>query len=187
MFNMKNLSKMKNVKVIMTLMMSLITMSCFGQNSADSVYIVKETDDMSGKTHMSANRSFIVSNNASNTSDLKGFNIGYYILDNMPNGCLVLRMTGIGNCNENDEIIILFENGQRISKGSFASFNCKGDAYFEFSKSDMDILRKQPMSKIRVTNGRSHDSYTGDVEVKDKRYFIQLFYALDNMLISEKK
>jgi hypothetical protein len=43
------------------------------------------------------------------------------------------------------------------------------------------------MSKIRMTNGRSFDSYTGNVIAKDKRYFIQLLYALDNKLILEKK
>ena len=38
-----------------------------------------------------------------------------------------------------------------------------------------------------MTNGRTYDSYTGDVKQKDKRYFIQLLYALDNNLITEKK
>jgi hypothetical protein len=48
----------------------------------------------------------------------------------------------------------------------------------------MEMLRTLPMSKIRMTNGRSFDSYTGDVKAKDKRYFIQLLYALDKL---EKK
>jgi hypothetical protein len=38
-----------------------------------------------------------------------------------------------------------------------------------------------------MTNGRTYDSYTGDVKKKDKRYFIQVLYALDNNLIVNKK
>ena len=44
---------MENLKVMMmTLMMCLMTMVSFGQTSKDSVYVVKETDAMSGKTYV---------------------------------------------------------------------------------------------------------------------------------------
>ena len=55
------------------------------------------------------------------------------------------------------------------------------------NEKEIQLLRTQPISKIRMTNGRTYDSYTGDVKEKDKRYFIQLFYALDNKLLTEKK
>jgi hypothetical protein len=100
---------------------------------------------------------------------------------------ITVVMVGIGSCNENDEIIILFENGEKIVKKSWNSFNCDGEAYFNINELEMKLLRTLPMSKIRMTNGRSFDSYTGDVIAKDKRYFIQLLYALDNKLILEKK
>lgn len=208
-------SKMKNLKIMMmTLMMCLITMFIISRNQndtstknqsqsdnlrqkqiedslkvveqkriEDSVYLVKETDEMSGKTYVYGNRRFIVANDAGEV----GFRVGAYIRDNMSFGFISVTMIGIGSCNENDEIIILFENGERITKKSWLEFNCDGDAYFYMNKKEIQLLRTQPMSKIRMTNGWTYDSYTGDVKEKDKRYFIQLFYALDNKLLTEKK
>ena len=173
---------MKKVKVMMmTLMMCLMTMVSFGQNSADSVYVIKETDAMSNKTYVYGNRAFIVANDAGKV----GFRVDTYIRDNMSFGFITVTMVGIGSCNENDEIIILFENGEKITKKSWKDFNCEGEAYFNLTKKEIDLLRTQPISKIRMTNGRTYDSYTGDVKAKDKRYFIQLFYALDNKLYVE--
>ena len=184
MFNLKNVSKMKNLKVMMmTLMMCLMTMVSFGQTSKDSVYVVKETDAMSGKTYVYGNRAFIVANDAGKV----GFRVDTYIKDDLSFGMITVTMVGIGNCNENDEIIILFENGEKITKKSWKKFNCDGEAYFNMNEKEIQLLRTQPISKIRMTNGRTYDSYTGDVKEKDKRYFIQLFYALDNKLLTEKK
>ena len=214
MFNLKNVSKMKNLKVMMmTLMMCLMTMfivSCnqnntstknqsqsdnlrqkqiedslkvVEQTSKDSVYVVKETDAMSGKTYVYVNRVFFVAND-----EVKiGFWVDANIKDDLSFDMLFVAMFGIGSCNENDEIIILFENGERIIKKSWNEFNCAGKAYFNMSEKEIQLLRTQPISKIRMTNGRTYDSYTGDVKEKDKRYFIQLFYALDNKLLTEKK
>ena len=184
MFNLKNVSKMKNLKVMMmTLMMCLITMVSFGQTSKDSVYLVKETDEMSGRTHVKVNRAFSVANDEGTI----GFIVYPTIKDDLSFGTILVGMFGIGSCNENDEIIILFENGEKIIKKSWREFNCEGYAYFNMNEKEIQLLRTQPISKIRMTNGRTYDRYTGDVEEKDKRYFIQLFYALDNKLLTEKK
>ena len=184
MFNLKNVSKMKNLKVMMmTLMMCLITMVSFGQTQEDSVYLVKETDAMSGKTYVHENRFFNVANDEGNI----GFIVATYIEDDLSFKTIIVSMFGIGSCNENDEIIILFENGERIIKKSWRKFNCDGGAFFNMNEKEIQLLRTQPMSKIKMTNGRTYDSYTGDVKEKDKRYFIQLFYALDNKLLTEKK
>ena len=206
---------MKNLKIMMmTLMMCLITMfiiSCNQNDTStknqsqsdnlkqkriedslkvveqkrieDSVYLVKETDEMSGKTYVYGKRRVIVANEAGEG----GVGVGADIRDNMSFGFISVTMVGIGSCNENDEIIILFENGERITKKSWLEFNCDGDAYFYMNEKEIQLLRTQPMSKIRMTNGWTYDSYTGDVKEKDKRYFIQLFYALDNKLLTEKK
>ena len=174
---------MKSLKVMMmTLIMCLITMFSFGQTSKDSVYLVKETDEMSGRTYVYSNRAFIVADDDGKI----GFRVGTYIKNDLSFGMITVTMVGIGNCNENDEIIILFENGEKITKKSWKKFNCKGEAYFNMTEKEIKLLRTEPISKIRMTNGRTYDSYTGDVKEKDKRYFIQLFYALDNKIITEK-
>ena len=174
---------MKNLKVMtITLMMCLMTMFSFGQ-TADSVYVVKETDDMSGKTYVYGSRDFFCANDA----DAIGFIVSTFInSDKLSVSIMTVTMVGIGGCNENDEIIILFENGEKITKTSWKKFNCDGETYFDINEKDIQLLRTQPLSKIRMTNGRTYDSYTGDVKQKDKRYFIQLLYALDNNLITTK-
>ena len=173
---------MNKLKVtMMTLMMCFMTITLFAQ--LDSVYITKSLDAMSGKTYVYGSRNFIVANDTKE----KGFIIDTYINDNLSFRMITVVMVGIGNCNENDEIIILFENGEKITKKSWKSWNCDGEAYFDITELEMEMLRTLPMAKIRMTNGRSFDSYTGNVIAKDKRYFIQLLYALDNKLILEKK
>jgi hypothetical protein len=173
---------MNKLKVtMMTLMMCFVTITLFAQ--PDSVYVIKSSDAMSGKTHVYGSKNFIVANDTKE----KGFIVDTYINDNLSLHMITVVMVGIGSCNENDEIIILFENGEKIVKKSWNSFNCDGEAYFNINESEIKLLRTLPMAKIRMTNGRSFDSYTGDVIAKDKRYFIQLLYALDNKLILEKK
>lgn len=173
------MKKMK--KIMMVLLMMLMTLLTFGQS--DSVYLLKETDEMSGKTYTFCSRSFVVAN----TEKKIGFRVDAFIREDISFGFVTVTMVGIGNCNENDEIIILFENGERIVEKSWKKFNCDGEAYFYLDESGLELLRTSPMSKIRMTNGRTYDSYTGDVKLKDRRYFIQLFYALDNKIVTEIK
>lgn len=174
---------MKNVKTMMiTLMMCLVTIVSFGQT--DSVYVIKETDAMDGRVIAYSSRDFICANDVGKI----GFRVSAHInFRDIKFSMITATMVGIGGCNEKDEIIILFENGEKIIKTSWKDFNCDGEAYFNMNDNDIQLLRTQPLSKIRMTNGRTYDSYTGDVKQKDKRYFIQILYALDNNLIVNKK
>lgn len=168
-------------KMMITLMMCLVTSMSFGQR--DSVYVIKKTDDMDGKVIAYTSRDFVCANDVGRI----GFRISAHIsFSDIKFSMITAKMVGIGSCNENDEIVILFENGERIIKKSWKEFNCEGETYFNMNDNDIQLLRTYPLSKIRITNGRTFDSYTGDVKQKDKRYFIQLFYALDNNLIVNK-
>lgn len=173
---------MKKLKLVV---LGLVTsLTSFGQVvTTDSVYVMKETDSMSDKTYYSPNRCFIVKNETGKI----GFKVSLYINKDMEPSMITATMVGIGSCNENDEIIILLENGSKITKKSWKKFNCEGETYFDLDRNDIESLKSSPISKIRMTNGRSYDSYTGDVKLKDKRYFIQLFYALGNKLVVEGK
>jgi len=175
---------MKNLKVtIITIAISLIAVVSFAQTSKDNVYVIKETDAMSGKSYVYGSRDFICANDAGKI----GFRISTHInSETLKFSMITATMVGLGTCNENDEIIILFENGQKIIKKSWKKFNCDGETYFNIDNEEIELLRTQPLSKIRMTNGRTYDSYTGDVKLKDKKYFMQLFHALDNGLITEK-
>jgi hypothetical protein len=170
---------MKNQKLNL---LFVIFFSIFSFSQKDSVYVIKETDAMSDKSYLYPNRAFVVSN-------LKlgvGAKIDCYIKDNLKIHSLMVKMIGLGSCNENDEIIILLENGDKITIVSWKKFNCDGEAYFNLSDSDISKLKSSELLKIRITNGRTFKSLTEDVKKEDKRYFIQLIYALENKKITEK-
>lgn len=147
---------------------------------SDSVYIVQTVDEMTDEINVSCNRPFIVSNAAGN--------IGFEILPNINNNEIhgnilngfIVFSKGIGRCNENDEMIILFETGDKITLKSWKKFNCDGVSYFKLNYSEYKLLKTTPIQKIRLTNGRTFDSYTGDVPKKNKRYFIQILNVLNN-------
>jgi hypothetical protein len=177
---------MKKSKAFMaTLVMCFTIITSFAQTTTqiDTVYVTKETDAMSGKIFIYPSRAFVVAND----ENKKGFRISGFIRDNLTLASIHVTMVGLGRCNEDDEIIILFENGQKITAKSWKKFNCEGDAYFNINDKDSEILRTQKLSKIRMTNGRTFDSYTGDVKAKDVKYFMQLLHCLDNKLVIDKK
>ena len=89
---------------------------------------------------------------------------------------LIVQMAGLGGCNKDNTMIILFANGTKMSLLSWNDFNCKNVCYFELSESKIAILSVEPISKIRLTNGESFKNYTHQVQESD--YFIQLFAAL---------
>jgi hypothetical protein len=160
----------------MALMLCLLTAAAYGQK--DSVYVIKTIDEMTNETFLYANRGFVVANETST----KGFKVSPFIETDYTMSGIIVTIVGIGNCNENNEMIILFENGDKLTKKSWNKFNCEGEAYFDFSDKELILLKSQPISKIRITNGRSYESFTGDVKNADKNYFIKLFYALDNKI-----
>ena len=172
---------MNNLKK-MTVAIALCFITSLTFSQTDSVHVVKNTDAMSGEIYVYPNRDFV----CANETKTKGFKVTPVLKQNLLFEWIAVTMVGVGGCNENDEMIILFENGEKIIKKSAHKFNCKGNAYFNISDSDMKLLKTQPMSKIRMTNGRTYESYTGDVTDKNKRYFIQLFNAIENKIIVER-
>ena len=172
---------MNNLKGIpVAIALCLASVLVFGQT--DSVHVVQQTDGMSGKTYTYSSRDFVCANETRS----QGFKVIPVIDNDIFCKWIAVKMVGIGSCNENDEMIILFDSGEKIIKKSAHKFNCEGDAYFNLSDADVRLLKTQSMSKIRLTNGRGYESYTGDVSSKNKRYFIQLFNALENKIIVKR-
>lgn len=167
-------------KVILMFLFALIATTGFSQGN--DVQIFREKDQMSDKIYTYTDRRIVLAND----ERTKGFSVDAYVQNGLSDLTIVIKMVGLGSCNENDEIIILFENGEKMIKKSIGEFNCKGQALFLLNDKEKQLLRSQPISKIRITNGRTYDSFTGDVKVEDKRYFIQLFYSLDNNLVKNK-
>jgi len=168
---------MKNLKLsAIIIIMFNITLNLNAQVTSDSVYIISKTDDMSGKTYTYMNKGMLIINETQTI----GFKLSPYIKNDLSMPMITAKIIGIGSCHETDEIIILFTDGQKITTKSWNKFNCDGDAYFNMSSKDIELLRKNPISKIRIRNGRSFESYTG--EPKDGEYFIKMIYQLDNKI-----
>lgn len=93
---------------------------------------------------------------------------------------LIVQSAGIGGCMENDDIIFLFEDGTKVSSKSWNDFNCKGMSYFDFYQKLLPDLNKK-IKAIRLTNGRSYDSYTYELKTDaEKNYFIYMNQLLTN-------
>ena len=192
---------MKKLKVMMmTLMMCLVSMSVLTScgkttktpntteniavedviemvpsvvdDSKDSVYLINTFDPMENTYKLSVSRGFYVD--------------GVYIMVWIDNGFLfdalyVSYPKSVG-CTENGEIIIMFTDGTTLKKSANVDFNCSAYTYFKFNKSNIDKLRHNTISKIRVTDGYGYSSFEDNLSEQDARYFIQVMYALDKKL-----
>ncbi len=156
-------------------------MSQATQAQADSVYLVRKSDNATGESYIVTNRKLVV---ASENMAI-GFGIEAYINNDLTFSFVAVQMVGMGKCNEKDEMIVFFDNGEKITKTSWGTFNCEGDAYFDITDSDKNLLRTQTISQIKISNGKNSRNYTGNVGLKDKRFFIQVFYSLDRKLIGK--
>lgn len=117
-------------------------------------------------------------------SGKRGFKLTLYISPKAQASGLTLYHAGIGNCSENDLLIILFEDGKKLSFNSWNDFNCDGDSWYRISQSEAQKLATTKIKKVMFRNGYSYDSYTKSVDEEHKTYFIELFGILKNKKFS---
>jgi hypothetical protein len=158
------------MKKLVAVVLAVMTMSSYAQ-----VKIDKSVDEMTDKvSYFPSERLF-----AANTELTKGCAIDMIIdvkNDVKTSNFMAVKMVGLESCNEKNNLIILFDNGDKINLNSWNKFNCKGNAYFTLSKSDINMLKVNPISKVRITNGKSYKSYTAEIEYKT--YFIEFYNEL---------
>jgi hypothetical protein len=158
-------------KVTLVLGMIAMTISSFAQ-----LTILKDVDEMTDKVSYYASERFV----AANKELTKGCAIDMVIDEKsgaITSDFMAAKMVGLESCNENNSLIFLFENGEKFTLKSWNKFNCKGNAYFTLSKANIEMLKVNSISKVRITNGKSYKSYTAEIEYKN--YFID-FYKLLN-------
>ena len=141
----------------------------------DSLVVLKFTNDMTDKTYYFTS-SDIVCNNEAKT---RGFSLSCFIEGDFTIGDLKVDMLNIGNCVEKNEMIIMFEDGTKITLVSWNEFNCKGNAWFRVNGKLKTQLATKKIKKIQITNGRSYESFTQELEVADMDYFIRLNKMLE--------
>ena len=168
------MKKMK--KIILTMSITMFALFINAQEVSDSIYIINEVDEMSGKKYSSVNLNLVVYNEVKT----KGFKITPFIKENKV-AMLAIKAVNFSGCNENDELIFLFESGERLVIRSWNKFNCEGKAYYNLDKEQINLLNSNKISKIRFTSGKSFDSVTGEPSMSD--YFIKLFAHIEELSI----
>ena len=162
---------MKNLIFTLTLLM---TFNLFSQ-TLDSSYVYYWEDELEGTKYFSPNYNMIVSN----PEKTQGVKLSCHINNKGDLSFLTAKLIGLGNCVDENELIILFENGEKFTLKSWNDFNCKGNAYFNVTSYQRELLSTSPMKTIRVRNGDSYKSVTSS-EFGNPRYFIQLINSIDN-------
>lgn len=176
------------MKKLFSILAIAFSVSCLSQVKTDSSYhIVKLLDDMTDKVYYMPSSNFVLANE----KKTQGFKLDFFIKGNSDDEIeatgLSIIMVDIGSCCENNVIIILLEGGEKISLKSWNKFNCEGKAYFKIGKDEVESLSKNKAIKIRVENGRTHDSFTKEVPEKNQDYFIQVIRAIKEKRIKTEK
>ena len=161
------------------LLVALLTLSTlgFGQNNLNLLY---SKDVMTDKEYISSSKTLLCSDDGK-----KGFFIE--VLFNIKNGVVsystfYTKSSGVGGCMENDELIFLFEDDTKLVVKSWQKFNCKGTSYFDLYGKLITNLNKK-IKAIRLTNGRSFESFTYLLKTEDeKNYFIYI----NELLVNQK-
>ncbi len=137
---------------------------------SNSQKLVKYIDTMEDKTYWLVSDSPIYSDN-----DKNGFILNpafkYPSQEPIFKG-LAVEVFG-WSCVEEVKLTIQFEDKSKIAIVSWNDFNCKGNAWYKFSKKEMDQLKTKPILRVRLTNGSDvTQSYT--FNSTDPDYYINL-------------
>jgi hypothetical protein len=159
-------------KLLLNLVL-LVSLSAFSQTP--TAFVIEHCKDkMTDKEYYFAQRKLI----CANPEKTKGFTvIPNFKADNgqMVNNGFMCKNVNIGSCDENDTLIILFEDETKITLTSWNKFNCEGNAYFDFTDSQLKDLSTKKVSTIRFSNGRSYESLTVVLKEDQKDYFIRAY------------
>ena len=154
-------------KIFISLLMALPLFSAAQQ------CIVKDCDDMTDKCTYYPRHNMILANEDKTV----GFTLDARIVEK--NGQLsvadiMVLSVNIGNCNENDKLILMLSDSTKLSLVSWNKFNCEGNAWFSLRESDVNRLASNKIIKAYFQNGRSYDSFTQKIDGEDQNYFVKL-------------
>ena len=147
---------------------------------ANAQYFITMCEDkMTDKKYALGDKGILCSNN-----DKDGFvvsvswrvNEDKWLGDSAIYSGLIVK-SNIGTCNEKDKLIFLFEDETKIEMTSWNSFNCEGNAYFDFEKAYLRKLGSNKIKAIRFVNGRSFDAITYILKDTEQDYFIKAYSA----------
>jgi hypothetical protein len=162
-------------------LLPLLLLVC-SSSFAQKLTIKKQVDKMDDSEHYTASRSLKL---VSPTK--KWFAIDPILAKDDSNEIvctgLYITYSGIGACNENDVMDILFTDSKKLKIKAYNQFHCGNTSAFFIDKSMGDCLADisqlvKPIKSIRFTNGKTYDNLTVDLPLKDQGYFIELQSAI---------
>jgi hypothetical protein len=157
------------------LTLSLLLIGTLTATAQTSPFIIEHCiDKMTDKEYYFSKKRLV----CSNPEKTKGFAITPSFRVNkgiMVNNGLDCKNVNIGSCDEKDNLIILFEDDSKINLTAWNKFNCEGDAYFDFSDSELRELSSKKVKSIRFVNGYSFDSLTINLTSEQQDYFIRAY------------
>ena len=150
------------------LLMLIVLITAISAQAQEPLKINAEIDEFTGKTTYGVNQMCTFENSGSEEMvllpDLDSMNKINFL------GAMAINI----GCLDNAQIYILFENGEVINKYMFNKFNCDGIAGFKLNKKDWEMLSRELISKVKITNrGKSIIGVPDNPE-----YFIQLHVLL---------
>lgn len=171
---------MKKILVLLMVLASFVSNGQTKKSTAKSFKLLYENDKLDDKEYLQCNWNLLA---------LKTPKTGFWVkLDFSKDGDsklwkyegLTAMASGLGTCHENDYLIILFDDGTKLRTNMWNKFNCDGDIYLDWDKELETALRTKPIKIVRLTNGRSFNSYEKEFsKAEDKNYFITFFKKLD--------
>jgi len=155
-------------KVALVFALTVVSLVSFSQS--DSVIVKKSVNEMTDEVRWVTNFRLV----AANQELTRGFTI-QPIIDGGAVVDLIVSSVGMGNCNDNNTLIIKFVDGSKVKLKSWNQFNCE-ESYFTPTNELVSKLKTLELDKMYFQNGYTFDS--GTFPVDNPRYFIQLFKGL---------
>lgn len=159
---------------------ALLTFSAYSQTTKPFV-IEHCIDKMTDREYYFSSKKLV----GTNTQKTEGFSINPHFKSvdgKISQDGFILKNIGIGNCDEKDKLIFLFEDDTKLIITSWNKFNCEGTAYFNLSDNDLEMLKTKNISIIRFVNGYGYQSLTYNLKKEEKGFFINVY---TNYIIKE--
>jgi hypothetical protein len=161
------------MKKLLLNFMLLISLSVFSQN-ANPFTIEHCKDKMTENEYFFAQKKLI----CANVEKTKGFTITPSFKSDsgkMINNGFICKNVNIGSCDENDNLIFLFEDDSKMTMTSWNKFNCEGNVYFDLSEDQLKQLSSKKITTVRFTNGRTYESLTYKLKETERDYFLRAY------------
>lgn len=153
--------------------MLLISLSVFSQTTTP--FVIQHCKDvMTDNEYYFPEKKLI----CSNIEKTKGFTINpSFKSENgvMVNNGLDSYNVGIGNCDEDDTLIFLFEDDSKITLKSWNKFNCDGNGFYNLTEDDYKQLASKKIKTIRFTNGYTFDTFTYSLNDSQKDFLVRVY------------